>query len=200
MQCYLLDCRHFFNLLIASFSLSIISPYGCKVFAGELKRVSSFSNVIKSGSARPFSQLHLNALYDCLNDLFLDVSIDSSRKTGECAALKRLIRDHRYPARSIICADRGFENYALFAFCMENNQKFVIRCKDIRSNGILSTFELPDSKFDLKIKRIPTRKQTNEVKEHPELYKYLPWNMNFKYMPKGGAEEYPIELRLSGSR
>lgn len=149
----------------------------------------------QTGSARPFSQFHLNALYDCLNHLFLDVSIDSPRKTGECAALKRMIRDHRYPTRSIICADRGFENYDLFAFCLEKEQKFVIRCKDIQSNGILSSFDLPDGEFDQKIKRILTRKQTNEVKEHPELYHSLSWTVNFEYMPKGGAEEYPMELR-----
>lgn len=191
---------HILHLMSFSRSPSLFRGYRVLAMDGSVVNIpfdpEDEETLCQTGSARPFSQLHLNALYDCLNDLFLDVSIDSSRKTGECAALKRLIRDHRYPARSIICADRGFENYELFAFCMENNQKFVIRCKDIRSNGILSAFELPDSKFDLKIKRILTRKQTNEVKEHPELYKYLPWNMNFKYMPKGGGEEYPIELRV----
>ena len=198
-----LDPEAFLHILhLMSFSRSPSLLKGYRVLAMDGSDVNipfdpdDEETLCQTGSARPFSQLHLNALYDCLNDLFLDVSIDSSRKTGECAALKRLIRDHRYPARSIICADRGFENYELFAFCIENGQKFVIRCKDIRSNGILSTFELPDSEFDQKIKRILTRKQTNEVKEHPELYKYFAWNINFEYMPKGGAEEYPIEFRV----
>ncbi|WP_348688068.1 IS4 family transposase [uncultured Dubosiella sp.] len=149
---------------------------------------------VKSG--KPYSQLHLNALYDCLNGTFLDVRIDSPRKSGECNALKEMVKNHFYPQKSILCADRGFEKYDTFAYCIENNQKFIIRVKDIESNGILSTFDFSEETFDKDVEIILTRKQTNEVKENRDLYRYLPWSTEFQYMPKGGAQEYKLKLRV----
>ena len=49
--------------------------------------------------------------------------------------------------------DRGYEKYNLFALCIERNQKFLIRIKDVNSNGILSTMNLEDTEFDIDITR-----------------------------------------------
>ena len=38
-------------------------------------------------TARGFNQLHLNALFDVLNCVYMDVNIDTATKTRECSAL-----------------------------------------------------------------------------------------------------------------
>lgn len=58
------------------------------------------------------------------------------------------------------------------ASCIEKNQKFIIRVKDIHSNGILSTMHLDDTAFDTHITKRVTYLQTNETKDN-EIYTLL---------------------------
>ena len=127
---------------------------------------NDIETLCQNGTAKSYNQFHLNALYDCQNEIYLDVSIDSSTKSRECDAMKQMINRGFYPKKSIIIADRGYEKYELFADCNEKNQKFVVRVKDKDSNGILSTVDLPDGEFDTVITRKLTRKQTKETKEN----------------------------------
>lgn len=80
----------------------------------------------QNGNNKPFSQFHINGLYDCINHVFWDTSIDTATKTRECSALTEMIMKHDYPVNSIITADRGYEKHNLMACCIENNQKFLI--------------------------------------------------------------------------
>ena len=43
----------------------------------------------------------------------------------------------------IVIADRGYESYNVFAHIEQIGWKYVIRVKDITSNGILSAMKLP---------------------------------------------------------
>ena len=127
---------------------------------------------INTSATRGYNQLHLNALYDVLNGIYADVNIDTAAKTHECGALEEMIESHQYPENSIIICDRGYEKYNLMACCIEKNQKFIIRVKDIHSNGILSTMHLDDAAFDTHITKRVTYLQTNETKDN-ELYTIL---------------------------
>lgn len=106
---------------------------------------------INTSATRGYNQLHLNALYDVLNGIYADVNIDTAAKTHECDALEKMIENRQYPVDSIIICDRGYEKYNLMACCIEKHQKFIIRVKDIHSNGILSTIHLDDTAFDTNI-------------------------------------------------
>lgn len=148
------------------------------------------------GSNKPYSQFHVNALYDCLNDIYWDAVIDTASKTRECDALKEMILKHNYPESSIIIADRGYEKYDLMAYCIENGQKFIIRVKDKDSySSILSNIELPEGEFDIHIKKILTRKQTKEVKENPDIYQFLSNKTVFSYLDEE-HEYYQLEVRV----
>jgi hypothetical protein len=121
---------------------------------------------VPTSATRGFNQLHLNALYDVLNHVFQDVYIDTARKTNECNSLEKMIQDRNYPDHSIIICDRGYEKYNLIAAFIESRQKFIIRVKEINSNGILSTLNLPDEEFDLPIRKIVTRiNNTKTIKD-----------------------------------
>ena len=149
----------------------------------------------QNGNNKPFSQFHINGLYDCINHVFWDTSIDTAAKTRECAALMEMIMKHDYPSNSIITADRGYEKYNLMACCIENNQKFLIRTKDINVySSILSNLNLPDEEFDLDITKTLTRKQTNETKYNRQKYTYLPYSSDFDYFDTEGF--YEMNLRV----
>ena len=52
----------------------------------------------------------------------------------------------------ILVADRGYENYNIFAHAIEKGWKFAIRVKDKNSNGIASGLNLPpNDEFDIDI-------------------------------------------------
>ena len=139
---------------------------------------------IQKGMTRGFNQLHLNALYDVMNNCYADIEIDTAAKSNEACAAEAMIESHGNSyGKFIYIADRGYEKYGLIAFLIENNVKFAIRVKDISSNGILSTMSLEDKEFDLDLEKIITRLQTNEVKEHPEKYVRLMTNQTFRYLP-----------------
>lgn len=107
-----------------------------------------------------------------------------------------MIFRHSYPNPSIIVADRGYEKYDLIACCIENGQKFIFRVKDKDSNNaILSNLELPEGEFDIHIKRILTRKQTNEVKENPAIYQFISNKSEFTYLDIE-HEYYEMEVRV----
>ena len=149
----------------------------------------------QNGNDKPFSQLHINGLYDCINHVFWDTSIDTAAKTRECAALTEMIMKHDYPANSIITADRGYGKYDLIACCIENNQKFLIRTKDINVySSILSNLNLPDEEFDLDVTKILTRKQTNETKANKQKYTFISNKSEFNYF--GTKEFYKMNLRV----
>lgn len=81
------------------------------------------------------------------------------------------------------------------ACCIENNQKFLIRTKDINVySSILSNLNLPDEEFDLDVTKILTRKQTNETKYNKQKYTYLPYSSDFDYFDVEGF--YEMNLRV----
>ena len=148
---------------------------------------------IPTSATRGYNQLHLNALYDVLNRVFQDVYIDTARKTNECSSLEKMIRNRNYPARSIIICDRGYEKYNLIAAFIENGQRFIIRMKEIGSNGMLSNLNLPDKDFDLPVRKIVTRvSNTKTVKDG--LYAVLMNNTPFDYIDFQN-EYYEMNLR-----
>ena len=149
---------------------------------------------INTSATRGYNQLHLNALYDVLNGIYVDVNIDTAAKTHECGALEEMIENHQYPQNSIIICDRGYEKYNLMASCIEKNQKFIIRVKDIHSNGILSTMHFEDTAFDTHITKRMTYLQTNETKDN-EIYTLLVnASASFDYLP-ADHDYYEMNLR-----
>lgn len=122
---------------------------------------------ISYGQDSVVCQYHLNALYDCINHVFWESRIDLPTKKSEVSALIDFINHRNYPENSIITADRNYESYNLMAHCIENNQKFVFRVKDIDTKkGILTSLSLPDESFDITVTRTLTNVQTKEVKKN----------------------------------
>jgi hypothetical protein len=131
--------------------------------------------------------LNINGLYDVLNRIYVDAVIDPGAQRREIAALITMIGHLDHPESSIILADRGYEGYRTIAHLIESMAKFVIRAKDLDSNGFLHTLHLPpEGELDIDVNKIltPSRRR---IYENDNRYAWIHrrafdlWDSNNKY-------------------
>ncbi len=145
-----------------------------------------------------FNQLHLNAMYDLLSKVYTDAIIQPGRKENEEKDFCSLVDRYDSDKKTIFIADRGYESYNTFAHVIENNSYFLIRGKDIKSNGIISGLKhmLPSSnEFDKTISITLTPRRTNEVINNPHIYKSFYNKKVFDYVDSNNPY-YKITLRI----
>ena len=99
------------------------------------------------------------------------------------------------PIRAILMADRGYESFNTFAHLIRKGMYFVIRMKEINSNGILSAYDLPDSEFDTHIRTTLTRRHTKETLGNPNTYTILQPSTDFDFLDEN-CIYYDIEFRI----
>ena len=104
---------------------------------------------------KPYNMLHLNGLFDLINRVFIDCTIDPGNHTNERAALASMVSRLSDPDKAIILADRGYDGFNCIAHLLESNVKFAVRAKDIDSTGFLSSLQLPDNsnEFDISVNK-----------------------------------------------
>ena len=143
--------------------------------------------------AKGYNLMHLNALYDLLNKRYFNAVIQDSRLENENKALIGMIENVTHD--SIIIADRNYDSYNNIAHLEAKGLKYVIRIKS--ATGIIKKFNLPDDKeADFTVDILLTRRQTKEVKAHPELYRYLAPSSTFDFLPKDSKDIYPMKFRI----
>ena len=147
---------------------------------------------------KPYSFLHLNALYDLNSNLYLDAVVQKRRAANENAALISMVDRSAIHEPVILTADRGYESYNTLEHITHKGWKYVIRLRE--SKGIISSIPLPESDFDMPVQLYLTRKQNKILKElqkqYPGKYRFLPTNVNFDYLPWGTDGFYPISFRI----
>ena len=140
------------------------------------------------------NKLHLNAFYDVLNRIYTDVLVQTAADYNESRACATMI-DRSKLDNVILVADRGYENYNIFAHAIEKGWKFAIRIKDKNSNGIASGLNLPpNDEFDIDITQIFSRKNTKTTKNAG--YKWMPVNQVFDYLPRKSDKTYELSFRI----
>ena len=147
---------------------------------------------------KPYSFLHLNALYDLSSNLYLDAVVQKRRAANENAALVSMVDRSGIGEPVIITADRGYESYNTLEHIVQKGWKYLIRLRE--SKGIISSLSLPKGDFDMPVQLFLTRKQTKKLKElqkeFPGMYRFLPINVNFDYLPWGTDGFYPFSFRI----
>lgn len=140
------------------------------------------------------NHLHLNAFFDVLNRIYLDAVLQTASEYQEYRACIKMMK--RSPlVKAILIADRGYENYNVMAHAINKGWKFVIRIKDIGSNGIASGLKLPKSDtFDTDISLTFTRQQAKAKKEAG--YKFMPTCQTFDYLPVKSKDTYALSFRI----
>ena len=149
---------------------------------------------IEKKGGRGYNQIHLNALYDVCTGMWMSANIQGIHKKQERRALVDMISQLKDIRKCIITADRGYESFNVFAACIEAGAKFVIRLKDIDSNGIISSYDLPDDEFDEYIVTTLTKRRTKETLGDIDTYTVLPFYTDFDFFDD---KEKTYKIRLS---
>ena len=143
--------------------------------------------------AKGYNLMHLNALYDLMNRRYIDAVLQDSRNENEPSALISMVKNIK--CDSIIVADRGYEAYNNIAHLENNGLKYVIRIKT--TSGIARKFNIPaDKETDFTADIMLTRRQTNEVKDNPDIYRFLASNSTFDFLPKRSKDTYLMKFRI----
>lgn len=141
------------------------------------------------------NRLHLNAFFDLMNRTYLDVEVQNWADYNEFSACTQMIDRSRLKEKVILVADRGYENYNIFAHAEEKKWNYLIRVKDLASNGIVSGLGIADKgSFDKKFSLTFTRRQTKETKK--KNYKFMPTCQGFDYIPIGSNKVYTLHFRV----
>jgi len=143
-----------------------------------------------------YNKLCLNTIYDLCNQIYTDAIIQPLRQWDEYDAFAKMIDRSNINHKSIIVADRGYESYNVFAHAKENGWNYVVRAKDIDSNGIVSKLDLPDDdEFDTVIHKILSKRYTKVERANPKLYKYVHTQKRFDYLDEN-RRFYHISFRV----
>ena len=142
-----------------------------------------------------YNAIHINALYDIMNHTYCDFLVQGKKKLHERAALNTMVNRYSDSVPVILMADRGYESFNVFAHLLQKDMKFIIRMKDINSNGILSAYDLPDSEFDTYIRTTLTRRHTKKTLGNPDTYTILQPVTDFDFFDDN-CIYYDIEFRI----
>ncbi len=146
-----------------------------------------------SNGQKPYNLMHLNALYDVMNNLYVDAIVQPSHNANEHKAFVSMVDRDISTCPTIYIADRGYESYNNLAHIQEKGQFFLIRVKDTMAKGISSGLNLPQTnEFDISVVLNLTRKQTNQAKKDKNL-KFVPHNSNFDYLPTHCKKAIPVK-------
>lgn len=142
---------------------------------------------------KAYNLLHINAMYDLHQHIYVDALVQKSRKTDESGALTTMV-DRSAMKDALLLADRGYESYNNLAHIQEKGWKFLIRIRD-GTAGIASGLDLPATdEFDVPFHLKLTNKQSNEVKEllkDKDHYKFIPNTTRFDYLPRTSRKHDP---------
>ncbi|WP_416326829.1 transposase [[Eubacterium] hominis] len=140
------------------------------------------------------NQYHINAAFDILNNCYTDAIVNSATHSAEQESMWRMVERYK-GSKAIFIADRSYATWNNMEHIKHAGQFFLIRAKDISSNGLLKKFKLPDGEFDVDIDTILTTRQTNEVKENPDTYRFLSSSSTFDFIDKD-TSFYTVNYRL----
>lgn len=148
-----------------------------------------------------YNLLHMDAVYDLCNHLYVDMLVHGKRSYGENAALVKMVDRSAAAGPIIFLADRGYEAFNNFAHIERKDCYYLIRIRDFSRKSIASGVALPEEpSFDLEVNRILTRKQTNNVKalmqENPEHYKFVSTSQTFDFLDLQENLFYPMSFRI----
>jgi hypothetical protein len=150
-------------------------------------------SIVTREEYKSFNMLHINGLFDILNRIYVDAIVDPGWYRRESAALLTMVNCLNNPDSSIILADRGYEGYNTVAHLIESKANFVIRAKDLDSNGFLHTLNLPpDGELDIDVNRILTTSRA-QIQQNNDRYAWVR-RKAFDLWDSSGT--YPIRFRL----
>lgn len=145
-----------------------------------------------------FNELHIDALYDICNRTYRALNITGRHTQNEQRAMVDFMKGYCSNDNSIFIADRNYECWNIFAHAEKLGLKYVIRAKDITSNGILHTFHIKQNvgETDMELSINLTRLKRCIDKKHPEKFRLMGTNVTFDLISPGEEGIFSIKFRL----
>lgn len=194
-----------FEALLNRFNQTLTAPQtfkGYRILAQDgtslpiHKNPNDGSTYFKQKGDREYNLIHINTLYDVLNKQYLDLLIQGRQEMNEYNSLIAMAQRQSLKQPAIILADRGYSSFNVFEHLNQADFKYIIRCKDIDSNGFLKNAILPESEeFDITLKYHLTYLQSKAAQQDP-YYRFLSTSSHFDFLKPGSKEYYPIQLRI----
>lgn len=156
----------------------------------------SFIQCIKG--RKGINQVHLNALYDVLNDIFIDTEIQSVHTMNEKRAFCHFLDKYaNLDVKRIYIADRGYASYNVFAHAIHNRQLFLIRVSESYAKGICNNNPewLLDEQVDAEISISIGRRSGKKV-ANLENYHYISTSKNYDYAAPRTDDIDTFKLRI----
>ncbi len=137
-----------------------------------------------------YHQMHLNALYDLLEERYIDICVQPRAVINERSAFLELLQDYSVPGRTIFIADRGYFSLNLLAHLLSSGYSFLLRMNlPEDSKSFLQRFSLPDTtEFDISLEFDATRSRKKCYTDHPDRFVWLHTKRPFDYIQPGDKE------------
>jgi len=132
---------------------------------------NDLESFVSNKTHKGHNELILSAMFDLLNNTYTDAIVQPVRRKDERGALIDMLPN--VDDKSIIVIYRGYESYNVFAHIENIHSNYVMRVKDIHSNGILFGLTFTEEEFD----EIITANVSNFQKKQ---YMSLP---NYRFSP-----------------
>lgn len=157
-----------------------------------------FSLIRNNAEQKQYNLVHLNAMYDLVNKVFIDVSMQGKKGMNEHKALVSMVDRSNILGKVLVLMDRGYESFNNMAHFQEKRWNYIIRAKE--SYGIISGLSLPNlPEFDEEITLTLTRRQTKEtlslLNNHPERYRWIQPHTSFDYIGRKQSNMYDLHFR-----
>lgn len=105
-------------------------------------------NIVKYTKKKPYCQIHINAMYDLLNNTYHDCIIQPKSQMDEHGAALKMLKRLDCQQPYIIMMDRGYDGFNMIENCNRlKNCYYVIRT-NIGKNAIREIKNLPDCSCD----------------------------------------------------
>ena len=146
-----------------------------------------------------YHQMHLNAVYDLLEQAYLDILIQPRANYDERDAFLTFTERNPLKGKCIYIADRGYFSQNVLARLCSSKHSFVLRVKSPDgSNSFFNHFQLPDSnEFDITIDFAFTRSRKNEYKQQPNRFISIRKDRPFDVIPLDDKTTiFPVHVRL----
>ncbi len=133
--------------LFKGFRLLAVDGTGLNIAGNKNDPESRHSGI---GGKEPFNEIYIHALFDILQNSYVDLSIAKLHKNNEPRVFVDMLQRFASPLPAIFFGDANYGTFNIMAHIQNIHQKFLFRTKDVTSNGAASSFLLPDSEtFDI---------------------------------------------------
>ena len=143
---------------------------------------------------------HMNALYDLMNGLYMDLLVQKEHEKNEGKALCQMVERSGVCGKTILLADRNYESCNNLAHLEKKGWNYLIRIRD-KDRVVAYGATLPDQpEFDIPVRltlgRLTRRQLGARGIAAPEPYYRVPPSMVFDFLEPGSPDFYELSFRI----